>query len=187
MIINNLRTSLFNFVLTFSLYLRRYLLTFLEKDSQVLPSENIEPHDFIIRERNWIQEKLRAYPFWGSGLKLYGAHSITLGDPVAAYGAAQAMRALFNRTPNQAVHWKRLLAKCYIGTGEYERAETILRELVDSPQVSDDDLEDLAAALITQERFKEAEELLESLPESRRRGGRNSAIIAYLKGEKAYK
>lgn len=113
------------------------------------------------RYSEYLRTRLRKTPYWTRGHLLLGQEALRLNDVATSYACAKAAAVLAGPSAQS----ERLLAGCYLKRGAFQEASQILEKLASSVPNDYGLREDLAACFIGMEKFRQAREVLEAVPE----------------------
>lgn len=107
---------------------------------------------------------LRRFPYWSTGHEFISSHASAAGNLRAAFASAHALAAL---RPSAATPYI-LFARCHLAGQQFEAAAKNARTALELDPSNNAAKEELAAALIPLERFAEAYQHLETIPNAQR-------------------
>lgn len=110
-----------------------------------------------------LRKALRSAPWWRLGHHELALIALGTQNFDLAYGSAQACLQLA-RSNTEQIQARSILAKCFLGTFEFERAIKTLEQMA-GPLMHVEAKEDLAAAYIGMRRWKEASQILHEISE----------------------
>lgn len=125
-----------------------------------------------------LKESLQQCPYWSLGHERLSELALNEKSLQLAYNSARAVEIL-NENPFKA---KLLLGKCYLASGDTEKAIQYLNEALNDSEGNNLIYEDLAAGYLALQRFKEAYSVLSRVPE-RDRTPAVVSMLEYLAGK----
>ena len=138
----------------------------------------------VVERMQWVRRQLRRSPTWKGGHLYLARSGLQINDVATAYAATQILQK-FSLSPHQRRIVFLVLARCYLRRGHFSQAEQVIIEQL-SRMPNDIELqEELAAALIGMERYRDAFAVLAKIADRDLSAGGHAAkkFVATKSGE----